>query len=83
MSLGGESFGRSPPKSGKCSARGVRVCVRACECACVGEVWFVWWFGSVEIVVVFLLSAAVAVGCFGLRRDVSKRKGNVSAYVAT
>ena len=25
----------------------------------------------------FCVSAAVAVGCFGLRRDVSKRKGSV------
>ena len=50
----------------------------------MGGVWFVCRFGSVEIVFfLFLLSAAVAVGCFGLRRDVSKRKGNVSAYVAT
>ena len=51
----------------------------------MGGVWFVWWVGSVEIVFFcfFVFSAAVAVGCFGLRRDVSKRKGNVSAYVVT
>ena len=44
----------------------------------MGGVWFVWWFGSVQIVLFFVffvcVSAAVAVGCFGLRRDVSKRK---------
>ena len=50
----------------------------------MGGVWFVWWFGSVQIVFLFVcVSAAVAVGCFGLRRDVSKRRGNVSAHVVT
>ena len=49
----------------------------------MGGVWFGWWFGSVQIAFVFFcFSAVVAVGCFGLRCDVSKRKGNVSAYVA-
>ena len=53
----------SPPKSGKCSARGVRVCERAS--VCVGGVCLLWWFGSVEIVFFrFRFSAVVAVVCF-------------------
>ena len=44
-------------------------------CLC-GENVFASWFGSVKIGFLFLFSfsAAVAVGCFGLRCDVSKRK---------
>ena len=36
LELRGARARESPPKSGKCSARGVRVCV--CECASV-SVW--------------------------------------------
>ena len=64
LELRGARARESPPKSGKCSARGVRVCV--CECASVsvwgecglhgGSVPFKSFFS-------FFVSAAVAVGC--------------------
>ena len=66
LSLGGVSS-LEPPESGKCSARGVRVCERASVCVweSVGPLWcctskivtFVFFSASVAVVVVAVLTS--------------------------